>query len=199
MNMKKYLTHIAMGTLLLSQVALAGTPIDVDRSKVEWLGEKVMGQHNGNLQLKKGEVEIENRTLVAGRLVFDMKSINVLDIKDPKKKGNLEKHLKDDAFFGVAQYPFAIFEITSAVSIQKAGPGEENYEIQGELTIKGITHAVSFKTLVDIKSKRSSASGKIIVDRTLYGIRYGSGKFFDGLGDKAIYDDFVISFDVLTK
>jgi len=197
--MKKYLTHITMTTLLLSQVALAGTPIDVNRSKVEWLGEKVMGQHHGNLQLKKGEVEIENRTLLGGRLVFDMKSINVLDIKDPKRKGNLEKHLRDDDFFGVAQYPFAIFEITSAVPIRKAGPGEENYEIQGELTIKGITHAVSFKTLVDIKSKRSSASGKIIVDRTRYGIRYKSGKFFDGLGDRVIYDDFVISFDVLTK
>ena len=30
----------------------------------------------------------------------------------------------------------------------------------------------------------------IVVDRTKYNIRYGSGSFFDNLGDKTIYDDF---------
>jgi len=199
MNMKTYLSTIAISTLFFVQTSLASTPIDLNKSQVEWLGKKITGQHNGNLQLEKGVVEIDNGTLTGGRFVFDMKSIKVLDIEDSKWNKKLEKHLKNDDFFGVKQYPFAVFEITSVVPLKKAGPDDENYELKGELTIKGITHTVGFMSRVDVKSKHSSASGTIIVDRTLYGIRYKSGKFFDGLGDKAIYDDFAISFEVVTK
>ncbi len=163
------------------------------------MGEKVTGQHNGNLQLKRGEVEIKDGRLTGGKLVFDMKSIRVLDIEDKKRNKSLERHLKDEDFFGVSNYPYSVFEITSAHPIKKAGDDAENYDLSGELTIKGITHTVSFKARVDIKSRHSKASGMILVDRTRYGIKYKSGKFFEGLGDRAIYDDFAISFEVVTK
>lgn len=194
--MQKYLI---ISLLVISQVALAKTAIDVHKSQVEWLGQKVTGQHSGDLQLKRGEVVIDAGRLTGGKFVFDMKTIKVLDIEDVKWNKKLEKHLKNEDFFGVTNYPYAVFEITSAEPIKKAGPEVENYDITGELTIKGITHAVSFKARVDIKSKRSKASGTIMVDRTRYGIKYKSGKFFDGLGDRAIYDEFAISFEVVTK
>lgn len=194
--MKKY---ILISTLLISQIALAATSLDVHKSQVEWLGEKVTGQHSGDIKLKKGEVDIEDGQLNGGSFVFDMKSIRVLDIKDQKWNKKLEAHLKDDDFFGVSSYPYSVFEITSAQPLKKVGDMAENYDIKGELTIKGITHAVSFKARVDIKPRFSKASGTIMVDRTRYGIKYKSGKFFEGLGDRAIYDDFAISFEVVTK
>ncbi len=185
--------------LTLTVSSFANTAIDVSQSRVEWLGKKVTGQHNGILQLKEASIDIQKQVLVGGRFVFDMTSIKVLDIKDPKWNNKLEKHLKSDDFFAVDTFPSAVFEISSSLSLRNTEPGEDNYEIKGDLTIKGITHVVSFKAQVDIQREKSSASGMIIVDRTLYDIRYKSGKFFENLEDKAIYDDFEITFHVVTK
>ena len=186
-------------SFILSLSALATTPIDVHKSSVEWLGTKVTGQHSGILELKKGEITLEQGKLQSGRFILDMTSIKVLDIKDKKWNKKLEKHLKDEDFFGVDNYPVAIFECTSPEPLKGEKKGEPNYRFNGDLTIKGITHALAFDAVVDIKKTKARASGKITVDRTKYGIRYKSGKFFEGLGDKAIHDEFVISFDVITK
>ena len=42
-------------------------------------------------------------------------------------------------------------------------------------------------------------SGEFNIDRTLFNIKYGSGKFFDDLCDRMIYDDFAIKFDLRLK
>lgn len=39
---------------------------------------------------------------------------------------------------------------------------------------------------------KAVASASITIDRSEFDIRYGSGSFFDGLGDKMIYDDFTL-------
>ncbi len=192
---------IITATILVVSVstAYATTPIDIHKSSVEWLGTKVTGQHNGSLELKKGEVTIENSKLKSGRFIFDMTSITVLDIEDKKWNKKLEKHLKNEDFFGVKNYPAAVFEFSEASPIKNAIKNGPNYHLKGDLTIKGITHALDFDAIVNLKKSRAHAQGKIIVDRTKYNIRYKSGKFFEGLGDKAIHDEFTISFDVVTR
>jgi len=181
--------------VLMIQNVIAATPIDINKSTVEWLGTKVTGQHNGTLSLKEGSVNSERGAFKGGRFVFDMNSIKVLDIDDEKWNLKLENHLKSEDFFGVEKHPLAVFEIISATP-QK---GSNNYEIKGDLAIKGITHVVTFNAQVDIHGSASHAWGKITVDRTLYDIRYKSGKFFENLGDKTIYDDFIITFNVVTQ
>ncbi len=185
--------------LSMVQIVNAATPIDIHKSKIEWLGTKVTGQHNGTLKLKKADVTIERGKLSSGQFIFDMTSIQVVDIKDPKRNKSLERHLKNDDFFGVNQYPTAVFEFSQATPIKGASSGEPNYYFKGDLTMKGITHALEFDALVKLKKSKGRASGKILVDRTKYDIRYKSGKFFDGLGDRAIHDEFTISFDVVTR
>ena len=190
-------------TLLLISIfslpGLASTPIDTQKSKVFWLGTKVTGQHDGSIGMKKGEVTIEDNKIVGGRFIFDMTTIQVLDIKEAKWNKKLEQHLKNDDFFGVQYYPVSVFEFSDATPIKKAQKGEPNYRFKGDLTIKGITHALEFDALVDLKKSKAHASGEIIVDRAKYDIRYKSGTFFEGLGDKAIHDEFTISFDVMTR
>ena len=197
--MHKTIRNIIASILTLSLATYASNPIDVEASSVTWLGKKVTGQHSGSLQLKEGSVELKNQTLTGGRFVFDMTSIRVLDIKDEKWSTKLENHLKSEDFFTTAKYPQATFEITSSQALKNSPPGAFNYDIKGELTIKGITHVVSFPARVDIQQDHASARGEIIVDRTRYGIQYKSGKFFESLGDKTIYDDFYITFHVLTE
>ena len=200
LNKRKLLTLIALTMLIVvAQTGYALTPIDIKKSQVLWLGTKVTGQHNGTIQLKSGEVDFTNKKVNSARFVFDMATIKVLDIEDPKWNKKLEGHLKDEDFFGVNNHPEAVFELSSASPIKGVQETAPNWRFVGDLTIKGITHAVSFDAFVDIQKNTARASGEIIVDRTKYGIKYKSGKFFDALGDKAIYDEFEITFDVVTN
>ncbi|HUP57575.1 MAG TPA: YceI family protein, partial [Bdellovibrionota bacterium] len=100
-------------------------------------------------------------------------------------------------FFGVDKHPVSTFEITSVKPL--AGSPEATHEIAGKLTIKGHTEEVTFPAKVSVEDKKATAHGKVKVDRTKYNIRYGSGKFFDNLGDKMINDDFEIELDLTSK
>lgn len=163
-------------------------------SEVRWLGKKVTGQHNGTIQIKNGELTASKGALTGGTVVIDMPTIKVLDIKDPKSNDSLTGHLKSNDFFGVEEYPISTFTIKE---VKPASGKDGNYKISGDLMIKGATHPVSFPAQVTINDKTIKASAKgITIDRTLYNIRYGSGKFFDNLGDKVIDDKFWIDFDV---
>ena len=62
----------------------------------------------------------------------------------------------------------------------------ETYSVTGDLTIKNITNEITFELAV----AENTASTTFQVDRTKYGIKYGSASFFDGLKDKAIYNEF---------
>ena len=66
-----------------------------------------------------------------------------------------------------------------------------------DLTIKGITAPVEFDAEVNDQSGQLTATGVMTVNRTKYGIKYGSGSFFEGLGDKVIYDDFTLKFKLV--
>ena len=42
----------------------------------------------------------------------------------------------------------------------------------------------------------NSASTELTIDRSKYDVRYGSGSFFDNLGDKTIYDNFELDVEL---
>lgn len=163
-----------------------GTPYKVkaDQSNIAWTGHKVTGQHNGTIAIKDGSLNINDGILSGGSFTIDMTTISDLD-QQGEGKTKLEGHLKSDDFFGVATYPTATLKITKATA-----KGNGQYNITADLTIKGITNPVTFDASLKTESNQLTATADIKVDRTLYNIRYGSGKFFDNLGDKAIYDEF---------
>ncbi|MBC7126302.1 MAG: YceI family protein, partial [Bacteroidales bacterium] len=68
-------------------------------------------------------------------------------------------------------------------------------KVTADLTIKGITKPITFEVI----KKGNVYTSTITVDRTQYNIRYGSGKFFEGLGDKMIYDEFTIEVKLVVK
>jgi polyisoprenoid-binding protein YceI len=88
----------------------------------------------------------------------------------------------------VSNHGTANLKITDVVS-----KGDGKYEITADLTIKGKTNPVSFVANITEKEGKLETAANIKVDRTKYGIRYGSGSFFDNLGDKAIYDEFTLN------
>lgn len=187
--------RILFATLLFSGVAFA-KPVNVDTKKsvINWVGKKVTGQHNGRLWLKSGSVDMDKNNIKGGTFVIDMTSIKDDDLKDPEYNAKLTGHLKSDDFFGVQKYPTSTFKITSVKPISSGG----THEITGDLTIKGITKSISFPAQVDIKGAKATAKGKIKVDRTQFDVKYGSGKFFENLGDKMINDEFELELDLTT-
>ncbi|UPT70469.1 MAG: YceI family protein [Flavobacterium sp. JAD_PAG50586_2] len=70
------------------------------------------------------------------------------------------------------------------------------YHFDGNLTIKGISHAAAFDATVENNGSKLTLTGKLIVDRTKYGIRFRSGNFFKDLGDTLIYNDFELDINV---
>jgi Uncharacterized conserved protein len=176
-----------MSTLFLAFIAMIGlstTPIttksiDVSKSQVEWVGKKVTGKHGGTITLKEGSLEYDGDQVVGGSFVIDMTSLQVTDQLPEGPKAKLTGHLKSADFFDVANHPTASFKIQSI----------NDGSVYGHLTIKGITKPISF----DANFTSAGAAATITVDRTKFDVRYGSGSFFDNLGDKAIYDEFTLN------
>jgi len=187
--MKKLSTLlVALGFLVMTPAIYGQTSeLNLEESKITWTGKKVGGSHVGHIKLLSGYLEKSGEDFIAGKFVADMTSISNQDIDDPDSKAKLVGHLKSDDFFSVDKYPTATLEIKNG---EKTGPGEYNFT--GEMTIKGQTNSVSFSAKANGKTFR----GKLTVDRAKYNVRYGSGSFFDNLGDNLIYDDFELDFEV---
>ncbi|MDG1283216.1 MAG: YceI family protein [Flavobacteriales bacterium] len=154
--------------------------IDVKTSTVTWKGHKVTGSHEGEINVASGSLSFENKKLTGGEVIIDMNSIVCTDLTGVPK-GKLEGHLKSDDFFSVTKFPRATLKIVK-VSMMN----ENSYECMAELNIKGHTEEVFFNTTINKKG----ALTKIKIDRTKFNVKYGSGSFFKGLGDKMIYDEF---------
>lgn len=163
---------------LVSQVV----ELNNDNTTISWVGKKVTGQHNGTIGILSGSIIINDGIPTEGKVVIDMNDLVVLDIEDEEQNGNLTGHLKSDDFFGVAKFPEAYLSIS----------GADDNSMGGELTIKGISQGVKGPYTVGAKS----ISGSFTIDRTVYDIKYGSGKFFEDLGDKMINDEFEISYEI---
>jgi polyisoprenoid-binding protein YceI len=173
-------------------MALKNFKANTDKSLIHWTGKKITGSHTGTIHLASGNLELENGKIVSGSFDIDTKSIAVADIKDPETNAQFAGHLLHDDFFGADKFPTANFTIMNAVLL--AG---SSWKIDGLLTIKGITHSLSFEARVDMQGDTISAFGEIVVDRTKYGIKFGSGNFFRNLGDTLIYNDFTLDLNLV--
>lgn len=167
--------------------------VDTAASTIAWTGKKVTGQHTGNISLQSGELVFGGGKLKGGNFVVDMGTITCTDL-DGEWGTKLVGHLNSDDFFGVANHS------TAKLVIKKAKLKSANtYEVKGDLTIKGTTEEVVFDAEVSEADGKVTATAQITVDRTKYGIKYGSGSFFDGLGDKMIDDNFILDVTLVAQ
>jgi len=177
---------IALVTFSFTTINKEEKELKIKKSSVVWKGYKVTGSHTGTIALESGSLLFSEEKLVGGSFSIDMTTINSTDLEG-EYKGKLEGHLKSDDFFGVEKNPTAtlVFKKVKAT-------GKNSYNVTGDLTIKGITKQVTFNFSV----YGSKAIATLKVDRTKYGVKYGSTSFFDGLKDKAIYDEFDLVVDL---
>lgn len=169
---------------VVSAKLLQSFKLDKNTGVVNWKGRKFTGEHLGTLKVKSGNLVFDKETLVQGKVVVDMNSINCTDIKDPEYNTKLIRHLKSDDFFSTQKHPYAMIDIKSALPAKGGG-----FEVHGNLTIKGITRPITFNAAIKHENKFITVASNIVFDRTKYDIRYKSKKFFNSIGDKFIYDD----------
>ena len=159
--------------------------INITKSNVKWYGDEITGkQHYGSLKFKEGNIILTGTgkisdKIISGNFVVDMTSLNVEDLTG-RGKNSLEGHLKSDDFFSVNKFNFAYLKI-----LKSNDPVNGVQTINGDLTIKGISHPVTFTMELNGKKAKSN----LTFDRTKYDVKFRSGNFFQNLGDKLIYDD----------
>ena len=176
---------------LSTAVSAETKKVDVSKSVVNWEGKKLTGAHNGTMNIKEGNLEYTNGKVTGGKIVIDMESMKNLDLTDAGSNGKLVGHLKSDDFFSVATHP------TSQLVITKVASNGNSHTFTGDLTIKGITKAVTFPATSSKEGANSVYEGKLTVDRSKYDVRFGSKSFFNDIGDKAIDDNFTLDFSLV--
>jgi polyisoprenoid-binding protein YceI len=188
--MKKVSFILAALVMSISSFA-APKPVKVNTaaSSIAWYAEKVTGKHNGTVAISAGALNVDGNKLVGGNFTIDLKTIKALDITDPAYNQKFIGHISSGDFFEVEKFPTANFVITKIAANQ----------ITGNMTIKGITKSVSFPAEISVKGGKVAAKASITIDRTDYNIQYGSKKFFESIGDKAIMDDFKLVVSLVSE
>ena len=166
--------------------------VDNQKSTIKWIGSKIAESHEGLISIQNGVLLIDHGTLVGGDITIDMSSIQTTDMSDKYNK-KLDSHLKNEDFFDVEKHPISSIKITKATKKEA-----NNYQIVADLTIKGITHSITFDAEVNIRKIAFFAKAKIKIDRTKWDIKYNSGNFFKDLGDKVILDEIEFEINLLS-
>ncbi len=166
-----------------------GWQVDVQTSKVEWVGTKVTGHHSGMVPVKSGELKVENGNVTGGKFVMDMSGMMVTgpDRSDTGSNNKLLGHLKSPDFFDVSGNPEATFEITrvktftgkveekdeaSQADICRYKVSNPTHTISGNLTIKGISKNIEFPARITATDNSVDALAKFNIDRSQWNITY---------------------------
>ena len=169
--------------------------VDTEASVLHWTGYKVLGNHTGDLSLEGGKISFDkDGNLTGGNFTINMASLTVTDLEGGKAE-KLAGHLHSADFFNSAEFPTASLLIKKVISRGKTG----EYKIIADLTIKGITKEIKFNAITSTENKQTVLKADITIDRSDFDIRYGSGSFFDSLGDNTIYDEFDVSVELVVE
>ena len=191
---------IEKGANTVGELVTGRYEIDQAASVAEWMGRNLFNRHVGTIELGPGSIELKDGLLAGGTLAVDMTSLRCMDIAYPALNAHLVAHLKSDDFFSTEKYSNAELHILTATIRPGVKPDEPNYEIRGDLTLRGVTNPVDFSAVVARKPESAfTAQARLDIDRTLWGSIYGSAKFFGRLGQHMVNDVVHLYLKVVTK
>lgn len=163
--------------------------VDLGNSTIEWIGTSPVKQHHGILKIQDGDVMLAGGTLNGGKFTIDVKSLQP-DDQNEEYNTKLKGHLLSDDFFSAETYPVGSFEITSVKegvdNAEELKMKDATHMITGNLTLKGTTKSITFPAKVNVNEGRLLADANFNIDRTQWGVLYGSD---ESLGDKLIHHD----------
>lgn len=161
----QYLVTVIAASLMLG-ASDSTVSLTESNTKVEFVGTKANGKHDGAFKVAKGTATVSKGELSKIEVELDLTK---LTSDNPK----LTQHLKSPDFFNVKEYPTAKF-VTK--SITKDG---NKYMITGDLTLVGKTKEISFPATVSTEGSQLSLTSEFKMNRHEYGITYGKGNIDD--------------------
>lgn len=163
--------------------------IDLQESRLEWLGRNLLNKHCGKIALKSGHLVFDHGHVTGGEIVISMPDITCDDLQGSPLHDVLIHHLRSDDFFDTDRYPEARLIIHEARPVAEATPGSPNLHVQAVLTVKDVTAPIEFAASAGLDDQgRPAAQAAFAIDRTRWGVLYGSGKFFHRLAGHLVND-----------
>lgn len=170
---------------------------NVNKGTINWTGSKVVGTsaHQGTISIALGDLRAKGNKVIAGQFTMDMKSIENTDLEAGKGKEKIEAHLKNEDFFDVTKFPTATFVLTGATPT--TGTPDVTHEITGNLTMKDITKSITIPANVAVvDNKLTAVTPSFTIDRTEWGIMYGSNSIAGIAKDKIISNDLALVLNI---
>lgn len=187
-------TAISLGDIKVSDGSYLVKPSD---TSITWTGRKVVLKNwidSGKINLKEMVFEVKDGKISSNKFIIDMTSIAGVSTGAGGGQDKLTTHLKSADFFDVVTFPTSTF-VAKEFTASSTKPGL--FTVNGDLTIKDVTNEISIPVMLGYTDKKViTLKGTATVDRTLWNIKYGSGKFFKNLGDNVIDDIFTLDFDI---
>lgn len=167
--------------------------VDSSKSVIKWRGTKMMrmGKHEGIIKISKGEIILTEGQITGGNFEIDMNSLEITDM--PKHETIPRRRLMNDFFredfFDINKYPVAIFIISSSKYSK-----DMEYLISGDLTMKGVSIAITFlATFTSLSENKIEAKAEITLDRQEWGIS------FNALQNAIVDDDFYLWVNIVAQ
>lgn len=155
--------------------------ITPENSKVEFVGSKVTGSHNGSFQKFAGETHYTGDVTTSHvTITMETDSITTDD-------AGLTKHLKTPDFFDVAKYPQATFTSTA---ITPGGDKGASHTVTGNLNLHGVNKSVTFPATIAAAPDAITVDSTFAINRKDFGINYA------GAADNLIRDDVVLTLKI---
>ncbi len=172
--------------------------LDASKTSATWEGKKVILANwidRGTIKISSAEVSVVGGEISKGRIEVDMNSISASQTGSGSGTDRLNGHLKSDDFFNAEKYPKAVFDLDRL----DKGETDGTFVIKGRLTIRDVTKPIDIPVNIKQEGSALMVTGKATVDRTVYGVKFGSTKFFSDLGDNVVGDTFSLDFNLALK
>lgn len=153
--------------------------IDTASSRIDWIGSKVTGSHDGGFKHFQGQF-----TVVDGKIADTGNEITIDTTSLWSDTDRLTGHLRSADFFDVEKYPTATFVSTS---VNQAGT---NATVQGDLTMHGVTKNISFPAQIQVSEDTVHVKAEFSINRFDFHMKY------KGKADDLIRPNVVIKLDV---
>ena len=199
--MKQLLTLCAIASMTLTAFttnpndATTRYKVDAESSSLTWHATKVTGEHMGTVNVANGYFSVTDGNLTSANVIVDMQSIKCTDLEG-EWADKLVGHLNSDDFFNVTEHRTSSFTLRNMTELKEA-KGDATHSVTGDFTIRGITKSVTFEAKVANKDGKMSIEGTAELNRAEFDVKYGSGSFFDNLGDNLIHDNFSVGFSLV--
>lgn len=172
--------------------------VDLAESRVVWIGRNLINKHWGHVGLASGHVEFRGGLPVRGETVLDLRRITCTDLAGDALHDVLIHHLESDDFFDVERFPEAAFRFDRTERCSDR-PGCCNLKLHGELTLRGITKPLVIAAAAGFTPEGKAAlQATFTLDRTDWGVLYGSGRFFQRLAGHLVNDAIELQLRILT-